>query len=236
MKTRLLALILLMFSIVGFAAPERSVTVSGHCLNKVQPDRGTVTLVAQFVDKSAPIAAKKASNTYEALRKAVQKLGLKDLELQTSEYSIQEDVDYSSGKKVSRGMRAALGLQVTTSEIKRLGEVIALSSQHQVNRVENMGTFLSPEKTKESQEACLMEAIKNARSKAEKMSSTAKASLGEVISIEEGARSEAPRPYMEMSMASAKMGGAEMDTSSAPNVESKSQTISVNVQVKFALK
>jgi hypothetical protein len=51
-----LALIgILFFNAIAIAAPtDRIISVSGQCLKKVMPDRGSVTLVAEFTDKSKP--------------------------------------------------------------------------------------------------------------------------------------------------------------------------------------
>lgn len=205
-------------------------------MKRVQPDRGSVTLVAQFVNKSGQIASKKAMETYEQIRKAVQQLKLKNLELQTSEYNMHEESDYVNNRQVLRGYRASLGLQVSTSEINRLGEVAALTSKFEINRVEGLQTFLSEEKTKETQEACLVEAVGNAHDKAEKMAGAASAKVGEVVSIVEGSSSDnsEPPPPGRMMMANAKMMDAQAE--GAPGLESKSSVISVNVNVKFALK
>lgn len=229
-------LLLFLFSLNAQAATEgRIISVSGNCIKKVAPDRGMVTLVAQFNDKSAGVASKKAMETYEKIRLAVEKMKLKDLELQTSEYSVQEIFDYQANKRTSKGMQASLGLQVVTSEISRLGDVAALSAQFEINRVENLSTFLSAEKAKASRESCLVEAIKNAREKAEKMAQSAQAKVGEVQLIDENPdspQSNSFRGEMAMGDYSAKAVSNQI----SPSIQSKPELISVNVSVKFGLK
>lgn len=213
----------------------RLISVSGECLKKVAPDRGTVTLVAQFTEKTATAASKKAMAAYEKIRAAVQRMNLKDLELQTSEYSVQEIFDYPNGKRISRGVQAAMGLQVVTSEIPRLGDVAALTREYEINRVDHLSTFLSPEKAKAESEACLVEAVKNARDKAEKMAAALHAKIGEVQLIDENPQQqqpETPRWANLMSAKSMESDGAQL----SPRIESKPELISVNVLVKFGLR
>lgn len=216
------------------AVTERTITVSGKCLRKVSPDRGTVTLVAEFTEKTSALASKKAMETYEGLRKAIVKMNLKDVEMQTSEYNVQEVYDYENNKRVSRGMKASLGLQVSTSEISRLGDLIALSSKFEINRVENLSTYLSRELTKTSEEACLTDAVKNARDKAEKMGVAAQAKIGEVQLIEENPRSGEPSPMPMMDVAAE--ASSARSKSLAPGIESKPETVAVSILVRFALK
>jgi uncharacterized protein len=227
-------ILLTFFSLQAIAAVEgRTISVNGQCIKKVAPDRGTVTLVAQFIDKNATVSSRKAMQTYEKIREAVQKMNLKDLELQTSEYSVHEAFEYRKDKQISTGMQASLGLQITTSDITRLGEVAALSSQFEINRVENLSTFLSPERSKVSRESCLVEAIKNAREKAEKMAQSAMAKIGDVQLIDENPK-DSVEPLRFAAMGSD--SGAEAKSKISPTIESKPETISVNVAVTFRLK
>lgn len=215
------------------AADVRSVTVSGNCTKRVEPDRGTITLIAEFNDKTAQSASKKAMETYEQIRAEVKKMKLKDLELQTSNYSVAEDIAWENNKQVKRGFRASLGLQVSTSEISRLGDVLALSSTLKINRVENLSTYLSAKKSKEEREACLVEAIGNAKSKAEKMTTAASAKVGSVLSIDETDGGSIPTPrYMAKAQA---MSAVSDESSIAPGIESQPETVTVNVQVRFAI-
>lgn len=220
-----------------FAASDlRTVSVSGNCIKKVSPDRGTVTLVAQYTEKTAQLASQKAMATYEKIRQAVQKMNLKDVELQTSEYSVQEQFDYINNKSISKGMRASLGLQITTSEISKLGEVIALSQKFEINRVTDLSTFLSADKSKSTREDCLVEAIKNARSKAEKMAESAKAKVGNVQLIDENPNRSNGNESAYAMMDDAAESPQSKSASLAPGIESKPELVSVNVLVKFELK
>lgn len=229
---RFLPLALLWIATSLHAAPDvRAISVSGQCMRRVTADRGAVTLVAQFKDKNASVAAKKAADTYEKLRAAVQKLKLKDLELQTTEYTIQENFDHKNGRSISNGTQASMGLQVVTSEISRLGEVTALAPKFDIQRAEGLMTFLSREKSKAQAEECLIEAIQNARDKAAKMAKAADSSVGEVLSIDENGAPSNPMPMMAKSMMM-----ADAVAESAPRIESRSEEIQVSVLVKFALK
>jgi uncharacterized protein YggE len=214
----------------------RSISVNGQCEVEVPADRAAVTLVAQFTDKQSQTASKRSAEIYEKLRSEVQKLNLKDIELQTTESQLQEQFDYSiTSKRTSLGFQASMGLRISTSEIKRIGEVIALSQKLQIQRTENLNTYLSSEKAKSTRENCLVVAVKNAKEKAQKMAEALKTKLGEPILIQEGASTRPiPMPYYEAAaMEDSSVRGMSKVT---PSVESKAQTISVDVLVQFSLK
>lgn len=233
MKSMIILMVFFSSTTLWAAADVRAVTVSGACAKKVEPDRGTITLTAEFTDKSAQVASKKAMETYEQIRNEVKKMKLKDLELQTSQYSVAEEISWENNKQVKKGFKASLGLQISTSEISRLGDVLALSSTLKVNRVDNLSTYLSTKKMKEERESCLVEAIANARDKAEKMTKAASAKVGAVLTIDETEGAGMPTPrYMAKAQMMAADGAGE---SIAPGIESSPETIQVNVQVRFAI-
>jgi uncharacterized protein len=214
--------------------PPRQVQVSGECLKDVGPDRGRVVLTSEVLDSDAGTAAKKVAQAYEKIRKDLKKLNLKDESLQTVNHSVNEDVDWSSGKKVRRGFRATMGLAIETSDIQRLGEVIQVGSQNKVENIQDLRAFLSPARLKAERESCLELAIKNARQKAEKMAAAAGAKVGEVLSIVEGGGMAPPPGPVPMLSGMTKMSSTVADV--APPVETKDETVQVFVSVAFALR
>lgn len=210
----------------------RSVTVNGSCLRSVQPDRGSITVTAQYQDADLQKAAKRATESYEKLRQAVQKLGLKNAELNTSEYDLAEVREWEKERQVSKGFRARMGLTVTTSETSRLGEIILLAGRQGLREVSRLQTFLSPERQKIEREACLEEAVKNAKSKAEAIAKSASARIGKVLTVIEGGQNaNEARPYYAAMAVNAK----QMQQDEAPSVEASSVKILVDVSASFAL-
>lgn len=215
-------------------ANTRSITVSGQCETEATPDRAAVTLVAQFTEKTSQLASKKTAEIYEKIRQEVQKLNLKDLELQTTESNLQEQYDYSSSKRASVGFQSSLGLRITTSEIGRIGEVLALTQKLNIQRSEGLLTFLSDEKAKLAREACLVVAVKNAKIKAQKMVEALQTRLGEPLTITEGSGGARPMPMPFYEAAA--MADSTRANKVTPAVEAKSVTIAVDVQVQFSIK
>lgn len=209
----------------------RFVSVNGNCLKSVQPDRGSITVTADVLSQDLQSSARKATESYERLKSAIQKMGLKNLELNTTEYSFQEFREWEKDKNVFKGFRARMGLNVSTSELARLGEVIALAAKEGIREVSGLSTFLSAEKAKAEKEACLEEAVRNARSKAETVARAANAKLGRVLTVsEEGAPPPQPVPIRQYKMEA--MAAADM---SAPTVVAGPQKMSIDVAVSFAL-
>lgn len=222
-------------SAVAGDMPPRSVSVSGHCVRTVTPDRGALQLTVDVLDRDLKTATKQAALSYERLKQAIEKLSLADLNLTTSEYSVREDRQWENQKQVSKGFRARMGLRVVTSAIDKMGEVIALGAREGVQDVGALQTFLSEEKQLREQMECLKQAAENARAKAEKLASSLGAKVGEVLRVsEQGAGGIEPMPRHEMMMA---MDAAPMTKSMpAPSVAAGTQTLELDVNVSFGLR
>jgi uncharacterized protein YggE len=207
--------------------------VNGSCLRSIQPDRGSITVTSQQQDSDLQKASKRETEGYEKLRQAVQKLKLKDVELRTSEYDLQEIHEWQKNRSVSKGFRARMGLTVITSETTRLGEIIAIASQLGMREVSQLQTFLSPEKQKAERETCLAEAVKNARAKADAIAKAANAKIGRVLHVVEGAQTanEAQPVYAKMQTAMAEDSARQ----APPSVETSTVKISVEVSAAFGL-
>jgi uncharacterized protein YggE len=212
---------------------ERRITVSGACLKRVTPDRGAITLTAEAQDPDLREASRQATRVHERLRDEVKKLGLKDAELQTSEYQVQEVREWAQNKSVSRGFRARMGLHVSTSEIARVGEVIAIGARQQVRDVGALQVFLSTERMRQERFACLEEAARDARRKAERLAQSLDSKLGKVETLTEIDHGgfEPPMPLM-MTEMRAKGAAADMPP---PSVEAGSREIRVSVNATFSL-
>lgn len=234
LRTFLISIVFVMAPISVWAKEDRLVSVTGDCFRNVTPDRGTVTLTAEVVNPNAGEASQKVIDQYNKIRDRVKKLGLKNMELETSEFSVNEDFDWANNVRKSRGFRARMGLRVTSSEATRMGEVAGLASELKVQDVSGLQSFASRELMRSERESCLEEAFKNARNKATTLAKTSGMKLGSPVQIREdmaGGPMPGPMPIMAK-------GGVMMmadSASSAPAIETGTSKLSVSVQAVFEL-
>ena len=100
----------------AFAAKaDRIVMVSGDCLRNLTPDRGMMVLTADHLEKTPGVAIEKTSEMYNKLRERIKKMNLKDLELETTEMSVNEEFDWNNNQKKSRVFRSRTGLYSSAS-------------------------------------------------------------------------------------------------------------------------
>lgn len=233
MKAFSLVLGAVLFLSVNSWSAERMVVVTGDCLRNLVPDRGAITLTAEALEKNPGAAMEKVSEHYNRIRDRVKKMNLKNMELETTDFTVNEDVDWSNNQKKSRGFRARMGLRVTTADTAKLGDLALIASDLKVQDVSGLQHFVARETMQKEREACLQEAYQNARAKAEKLAKIAGQKLGPALYIQEdvaGAPAPSPRLMGRMDM-SAKMEAA----SSAPVFEAGTNKMTVGVQAGFEL-
>lgn len=217
----------------SLAALDRKVSVAGECTLEVEPDRGTVILVAEHTAPDAKSAIKKATEQHEKLRAELKRSKLKGLELSTSEYSVHEQIQWENNRQVSKGFTCRIGLKVVTPEIPNLGEILALAADAGIRNTQGLQTYLSDQKMLDDKKRCLEGAAKNAREKAEHLVKTLGAKLGPVILIQErGAAMPGPMPMVAESMAFADKG---MVRSAAPTIEGARQNLRLEIDVSFSI-
>jgi uncharacterized protein len=223
------------------SSEPRLISVSGECVRQVTPDRGLITATANY---QHPTSVKDASayvmKQYEQFRAAVDKMGLKDLNIQTADYNVTPIYQWvqpdntKPGKQVLQGYQARLGLSVKTSSIDKLGEVIATAGEIGIAEVGGFQLMLSNAAERQVREECLSEAVKNATSKAQKMVTAAGARLGAIVTLNEGYQGPVFPMYANQGRM-AKMEMAASDGAAAPSIQAGSTTIQVNVQAAFAI-
>jgi uncharacterized protein YggE len=180
-------------------------------------------------------AASQTARTHERLVEKIKRLKLADSQIQSTHYRVEEVREWQKDKNVFRGYQVSLGLAVTTSDIKRLGEVIALASDEKLKNVGSLQTFLSDERTSELKLQCLKTASEHARKKAEQIATGLGVKLGEVErALEPRTVPPAPNPvrydYDAMPML------AKATSAPSPQIEASEISIETLVHVTFQMK
>jgi uncharacterized protein YggE len=230
MKFTWIILLLLSFPCSSGFAFDRKVTVSGECNLEVEPDRGSVVMVADAQAPEAKAAIKRATELHEKLRSELKKSKFKNLELSQAEYTVQEVTAWENNKSVSKGFQCRIGLRAVTSEISALGEILAIAGDAGIRNSHSLQTYLSEGRALDEKKSCLSIAAKNAREKAGELVKSLGGKLGPVIQIEE--RTASSRPPGPMMMDGAPMMARSMP---APTIEAAKQNIHHEVDVTFQI-
>lgn len=227
-------LLLLIISPVLFAAENKGVLVTGSCQIKVVPDRASVSFTAENQKESQKEAVKLTNNQMNDLKEKIQKLKLGDVEFKTTNYNVFPVREYEKNHYVDKGTKASMTMEITTSDISRLGEAMVEASHAGIQNVGTMVTFLSLEKSQSEYLKCLDIASNDARKKAEQLAKKLDFNIGKVLNVIESPVSNEPTPQPFRARMFEK--AASMDSIQAAPVEAGTQNFSTNIQVTFEIK
>jgi uncharacterized protein YggE len=219
-------------SSAAMASAKQGLLVQGNCQLKVVPDRGSINFTAENQNKDLQSAVKKTTHQINELKEKIQKLKLEHFELRTLNYAVYPVREYEKDKYVDKGIKVSMTLEVTTSQIQRLGEAMMEASNVGIQNVGSLITFLSLEKSQDEYLKCLDLASIDAKKKADQLAKKLNFGVGKVLNLVEApALNQAPVPER-MVMAKSTM----MMDGSAPSVEAGTQNFSTQIQVTFEIK
>lgn len=221
-------LILCVFLYSSVSSAKAQIDVDGDCSKKVEADQVEIVFNSVETNMSVDVAVQKMNVKYNKLVKDIKKLTLKDLQLESTNYSVRELSEWENNKSVFKGYQASLGLRVVTKDLKQLPKVLKVAQNNKIPSVGGFSYMLSKEKSKEVRNSCYALATKDAKEKAELLAKGLGLSIGEVIKVSSTESREYPnRPVMH---------AMKTMESSFVNLEVSEQEVSVKVSVTFSLK
>ncbi len=231
----LLALMLLLAGPVLAEEPVRQITVNGQAEKSFAPDKVDVTVVIEGRAKTLKEAKAIHDKLLSALHEVTAKFDIAKSDVKTTSDSINPQFDYvsepngSGGRQVLRGYSAEHRLQVTLSNLTKIGDFINALVAKNIDRIEQVSYGLK--RSADAEMEVSVEAVKDAKMKAQKLLGALGATLGPVISVNADGGGYMPRP-MPMMMAKADMAGGAPEAASIPAGD---VNIRQNVTVQFEI-
>ncbi len=206
------------------SASNLGISVSGHAEVDAKPDVayadiGVVTQAATQADAASQNATK-----MDAVKAALTKSGVADIDIKTNYYQIEPQYDYRSSPAVLTGYQVSNFLKVTIRNLPKAGLIVDHATQAGANQVNGVNYDLADRNQVEAQ--ALAAAVTNARSKADLMAGVAGVTVGRLLNLDE-TNQEQPRPVMPMMMNRAMASSA----ASAPTTSLTPDTIVITADV-----
>lgn len=177
--------------------PARTISVSGEGRAAAAPDMAIISIGVQTQGKTAAAALRENSASMSSTIKQLSDLGVAEKDIQTSGLSINPRYDYENNRSNPPiiGYTASNTVTVRLRDLDKAGGVIDQAVQSGANSLGGISfTFSEPQPL---YDAARRDAVRDARAKAELLTSEAGVSLGRLISIQDGyVSSPSPRPQM----------------------------------------
>ena len=223
----------------------RSITVTGNAERKVVPDEAHIMVNLNAQDKDMAKARASHQQKLSKLMDLVKKAGIDEKKVSTQSSTIQPVYSYRNDAKgqnqrVFDGYRAQTNLDITVPDTSKLGGLMESISNAGFEQGANTEwgnlisvnyTLSNPDKVRDDM---LVDAIANARAKAERMAEAANAKLSSVYQINEG-NSPQFRPIMAPMMMRAEAGmamSAKMDAAPPAGEQQVESSVTVTYELK----
>lgn len=217
-------------SVAAESAPrERHISVQGHGKVSAVPDQARLQVMVTEEGKTVDVVTQEVRKKMEAVLQAIKAQGLADKDIQTQWYRVSPKMEWRNNRSVRTGYTASNQVQVTIHDLKKTGLVLDAVQDAGANDVN--GPEFGFENPQALDHKALAEALQEAKAKAALLAQTAGASLGEILTIDEGtAYRPGPRPMMAMKAALAAAPAPEEP------IAAGEETVEATVSVSFALK
>ncbi len=216
--------------------PDNTMSMSAEGRVTAKPDLAIVNVGVVTSAKTAKLAQDDNNKNINQVTDAVKKLGIKDEDITTSNFSVYPNYVYTSGKNVVDGYQANQTLTVKIHDIDKsndtLNKVLDVAVASGSNQLQGVSFgFNDPDSFKQQART---QALDKAKQKAQELASQAGLKLGKIVSIsEDGGGYPTPMPYA----VDSKMGmGGAVSNESLANIQTGSQDITATMTVIFEVK
>jgi uncharacterized protein YggE len=238
--------ILIVYLIVFFAFAIKNEAITGNAIGKAPaerktisfdgtgkvvgtPDIATVDMGMTTQNKDVQAALKDNNQKINDLIAKLKQIGIPAADIQTSQFDVNPNYDYSNGKQMITGYTASQSVTVKIRNLDLVSNVLDGAGAVGANQVSGLNfTIDNPETL---QAAAREKAIADAMSKATILEKQLGVTLTRVVNFSESTGGT-PMPYYSMDKSVA-MGGAAPTV--APTIQTGSQDIVSNITLTFEI-
>lgn len=137
-------------------------------------------------------AQKQTNSAAEKIINDLKSLGIEDKNIKTTNYSVNPEYNYSVGRQNITGYTVTQNLEVRIKPIDKANQAIDKATADGANLVGGVSFVLDDKAEKDLEDKARLEAVKNAKEKAESLSSAAGIKLGKIVDVQESFTQPAP--------------------------------------------
>ncbi|MDO8505239.1 MAG: SIMPL domain-containing protein [bacterium] len=207
-----------------------TITIAGEGKVTAIPDIATVE-VGVVTEKSDVLAAQKENTSkVNELLKKVKDLKIEDKDIQTTNYQINPQYDYQSGRQTLRGYSITQSVKIKIRDLGKIGVLLSSVGEAGANQVSGVSfTIDEPEVLRQQARE---KALDNAREKAKSLADHADVKLGKIVSFSESGGGMPPTPYYARAEALGMGGDMAMKS---PDIQAGSLEVIVSVNVSYEI-
>ena len=216
--------------------PDNTISMSAEGKVAAKPDLAIVNVGVLTTAKTAKAAQDENNKNINQVTEAVKKLGIKDEDITTSNFSIYPNYVYTNNRNEVDGYQANQtltvkihGIDESTDTLNKVLDAAVASGSNQLQ-----GVSFGFNDADNLRQQARTQALEKAKQKAQELASQAGLKLGKIVSISENSYSGYPTPMPYAADSKAGMGGGGSEA--AASVQTGSQDITATMTVIFEVK
>lgn len=191
------------------------------------PDVAVLTVGVIANGTSVKQAQDQVNLAINKVSEAIKKTGVSEADIQTTNYGINPNYDYSNGKQRIVGYQANANLSLKVKNIDNVNKVIDEATANGANQVGNVAFEVTDQLALQNQ--AREKAVADAKQKAEQAAKVAGFKLGRIVNYNEDfGNTPGPMPMM-------RTMGNVADEKVQTNIESGSSEVVVNVTLSYEI-
>ena len=208
---------------------DRTISVNGSSTLKVAPDKATINVSIETLDKDAKVASAQNAAIMNKIQKDIMALAIPKDKIKTINYNLYQKYDYDNGKQKLAGYAVSNEIMISVDNIDMVGTVIDTAINAGATNVNSVEFGLKDDQM--YRDKALQQAILDAKRKAEVVAGALGRNIVDVKSIDISNASIEPR--MLNSALYLKAGAGASDTSSP--IQAGNINIKADVNATFTM-
>ena len=216
---------------------EGILETQGIAISSAKPDQVSISFQITTIEKTAAQALNENNDLVKKSILALKGNNLTNDEIGTSDFSIDSAYDYlnyqnGTSYTVFKGYKIQTTLNILTKKIDLAGSLIDSVISSGVQQINSVNFQISKEKRKILEEELLVEAVKNAKDKADLALGALKTKVNGLKSI---SLDNTPQPHIYKEQFAKNAEAYDLVSSGASNLYAQNQDIHVQVSVIFTV-
>jgi uncharacterized protein len=203
-----------------------TISISAEGKVTALPDIASISIGVMTEKKTVADAQKENTAKMNAIIAKLKDLGVASGDITTTNYSIYPQYDWIDNRQTERGFQVSQNVDVKVRDLEKIGDILAAVGELGANQVG--GVNFTIDEPEELRQQARLEALENAKVKAQELADAAGVTLGRVVGFSEDA-GYVPPPVFYDRAAEGFGGGA------SPKIEPGSQEVAVNVTVIYEI-
>ncbi|MDR3709223.1 MAG: SIMPL domain-containing protein [Capsulimonadaceae bacterium] len=207
---------------------SNAITVTGTGELKVKPDIAYATIQLVTLDRVQTTAVANNATKTQGVIEVLRRSQIADRDIETQWYTVEPSYDYRTTPAALVGYQASNTIKVTLRDVSKAGLILDKAVAAGATSVSGISFDMSDRSKNEG--LALIEAIRNARAKADLVAGAAGVHVGRLLSVDESTPAR-PQPILFAARsADAAPGGA-----TPTPIQTQELTVSASVVISYAI-